>query len=131
MWRSYGTALMPYAINRGDLDGFRARLSPDVEWETGGEADIREVYRARAEARPLVELAVERWESFHVEVQEIIDASDYRVFVGLLPTARGKRGRVPTEQHGWPVVWFADGRIARRQFFWTRDQALEAGGLRD
>jgi hypothetical protein len=26
---------------------------------------------------------------------------------------------------------FAEGRITRRQVFWTRDEALEAAGLRE
>jgi hypothetical protein len=29
------------------------------------------------------------------------------------------------------VFWLAEGKIARRKVFWIRDEALEAGGLRE
>jgi len=31
----------------------------------------------------------------------------------------------------WEVIWFAEGLVTRRQVFWTRDEALEAAGLRE
>jgi hypothetical protein len=38
---------------------------------------------------------------------------------------------VETEVRGWQVCWFANGQIARRQIFSTREEALKAAGLRD
>jgi hypothetical protein len=72
---------------------------------------------------------LETWESIHVEVEEITEASDDRVLVGLLAKARGKGSGVPTELRLWQVFWFAEGLITRRQSFWTRQEALEPAGL--
>jgi ketosteroid isomerase-like protein len=72
---------------------------------------------------------VEPWESFQVEVKEIAEAPDGRVFSGALWTARGRASGVETQIRLWFVLWFADGRITRRQVFRGRDEALEAAGL--
>jgi ketosteroid isomerase-like protein len=65
----------------------------------------------------------------HSELEEITELSDDRVFVKILVTGRGKGSGVPLELRYWGVLWIAEGKIARRQVFWTRDEALEAAGL--
>jgi hypothetical protein len=71
---------------------------------------------------------LETWESLHVEVEEISEASDGQVLVGMLVKARGRGSGAPTELHLWQVFWFAEGLITKRQAFWTRQKALEAAG---
>jgi hypothetical protein len=56
---------------------------------------------------------------------------DDRVFLAIVLTARGRGSGVPFEMPAWEVVWFAEGLVTRRQVFWTRDEALEAAGLRE
>ena len=119
------------AVNRRDADAFIALMSPDVEWETDPEAlpDLRDTYRGKAEVREYFEqVFVETWESLHIEVEEL---TEKRIVLGTLVTARGKASGVATELRSWGVFWLADGKIARRQIFWNRDQALEAAGLRE
>ena len=70
-------------------------------------------------------------ESIHVEVEEITEASDDRVLAGVHVKARGRGSGVPTELSLWQVFRFADGLITRRQAFWTRQEALDAAGLRE
>ena len=121
------------ALNRRDADAFVAGVSPDVEWETNPEmVGLGGSYRGRAGVREFFELlfGLETWESIHVEVGEITEASEDRVLVGMLAKARGRGSGVPTELHLWQVLWFAEGLITRRQVFWTRQEALEAAGLR-
>jgi hypothetical protein len=56
---------------------------------------------------------------------------DDRVLLETLSTARGGASGAETELRAWNVFWFADGKIARRQGpFGTRDEALEAAGIR-
>jgi ketosteroid isomerase-like protein len=119
------------AVNRGDPDAFIACLHPDVDWEdTEGFPGLRTVYSGRAEVRAWFEEAfLGIWEDFHFAIEEITEASDGRVLLGVLATARGKGSGVETQARGWNVCWFADGKIARRRLFWARDEALEAAGL--
>ncbi len=118
------------AYNRGDIDAFVALVSPDVDWEDSVFwSEPARVYRGRAEVRGWFNKVMEPWESFHIEVEEITEAVDDRVFVGGLLTTRGKGSGVETGVRGCFVLWIADGKITRRQAFLDRNEALEAAGL--
>jgi ketosteroid isomerase-like protein len=121
------------AANRGDADAFVGLLDPDVVWEENRELPgLREVYRGRAEVRDWFDqVVIEPWETLHAENGEITELSDDRVFAETVLTVRGKGSGVPVGLEFWSLVSFADGKIARRQVFWTRDEALEAAGLRE
>jgi ketosteroid isomerase-like protein len=121
------------AVNRRDPDAFIACVHPDVVWEVSDEVtvDLGGVYRGRAGVREWFEKSfLEVWENFHVEVEEITEAPDGRVFLGMLATARGSGSGVVVEgPRAWQVCWFADGMITRRKLFFDRAEALEAAGL--
>ena len=120
------------ALNHRDADAFVAVVSPDVAWETNAEmVGVGGLYRGRAGVREWIEqlLGLETWESVHVQVEEITEASEGRTLVGMRIQARGRGSGVPTELSLWQVLWFAHGLITRRQPFWTRQEALEAAGL--
>ena len=119
------------AVNRRDTDAFLGCLSPDVEWEENGDVPgARVIYRGRAAVREwFEEVLAEPWESFHIEVEEIAEASGGGIFSELLITARGRGSGAETELRFWTASWLADGKIARRQVFWSRGEALEAVGL--
>ena len=72
---------------------------------------------------------MELWESFDIEVEEITQASDSQVFIGIRGSARGKASGVETELRAWQVFTFVDGKAASREIFLNRDEALEAAGL--
>jgi ketosteroid isomerase-like protein len=123
------------ATNRRDADAFVACLHHDVEWQESGDSfpGLGGTYRGRAEVRAWFEEAFGSiWESSHTEAEEIIEASDERVLLGFLRTARGRASGVATNLRGWNVFWFANGKIAKRAGpFWDRTEALEAAGLRE
>ena len=115
------------ALNRGDFDALLAFLSPDVVWEAlEGVTEIGELYRGRAGVR---EENAE--EGVHIEIEQITDLGDDRVFIAVVLTARRRGSGVPFEYRTWQIVWFADGLITRRQVFWTRAEALKTAGLRE
>ena len=118
------------ACNRRDVDAFVALVSPNVEWEDSVFwSESARVYRGRAELREWFEKILEPWASFHIEVEEITETVDDRVFIGGVLTTRGKGSGVETEVRGWFVLWIANGKITRRQVFLARDEALQAAGL--
>ncbi len=65
----------------------------------------------------------------HIEIEQITDLGDDRVFIAVVLTARRRGSGVPFEYRTWQIVWFADGLITRRQVFWTRAEALMTAGL--
>jgi ketosteroid isomerase-like protein len=122
------------AINRDDFDALLAFLSPDVVWEAlEGVTGIGELYRGRAEVREWIDLMLENAEegSVHIEIEQMTDLGDDRVFIAVVLTARRKGSGVPFEYRTWQIVSFADGLITRRQVFWTRAEALKTAGLRE
>ena len=120
------------ALNRGDLDAWLALHDPDVVWEAlEGVPGVDELYRGRAGMREWVELMWENVEErFHIEIEQMADLSDDRVFIAVVLTARRKGSGAPFEYRTWQILWFAGGLITRRQAFWTRAEALQAAGLR-
>jgi ketosteroid isomerase-like protein len=116
------------AFNRGDLDAWLGFLSPEVVWESLPLPGFRDVYRGRTEAREWRELLLEVFD-FHLEIDEITALGDDRVLMAASGRGRGRGSGIPVERTSWEITWLADGLIARRQVFWTRDEALEAAGL--
>jgi ketosteroid isomerase-like protein len=118
------------AFDRRDVDAFVAHLSPDVVFEENPELPgLRAVYHGRAEVREWMAAVLEVLEGLEVEVAEIRELGDDRVFSETVMAARGRGSGVPVELRFWMVLWFAEGKITRRQVSWTRDEALEAAGL--
>jgi ketosteroid isomerase-like protein len=116
--------------NRRDLDAALASLSPDVVWEENPDLPgLREIYRGRAEVREWIDEILEALETMHIEIVEITELGDERVFTENVVTGRGTGSGVPVELRTWQIVWIAEGSVARRQVFWNKDEALEAAGL--
>ena len=118
------------ATNRRDADAFVANLHQDVEWEERGDTfpGLRGVYRGWAEVQAWFEEAFGAlWAASHTRVDEIVEAGDDLVLLGLHRTARGRASGAETTLRGWNVFWFTDGKVARREGpFWDREEALEA-----
>ena len=91
------------AINRGDVDAFVDLVSPDIEWEDPTFwSEPARVYRGRGEVREWLNRLLEPWESFHLEIDEITEAANDRVFAGGLLTTRGRGSGAETK--GPPLV---------------------------
>jgi ketosteroid isomerase-like protein len=118
------------AINRGDVEALVATVSPDVEWEDAMFwSEVPRIYRGRDEVREWFHRVLEPWESFQGEPDEIREASEGRILVGGVITARGKGSGAETRLRGWFVFWVANGTITKRRVFLDHDDALEAAGL--
>jgi ketosteroid isomerase-like protein len=118
------------AFTRRDPDALVAFLSPDVVWEENPVLPgLRDAYHGPAEVREWMTAVLEVFEDLQVEVVEVTDLGDDRVFAESVLTAHGQGSGVPVELRFWMVLWYAEDKLTRRQVFWTRDQALEAAGL--
>ena len=120
------------AANRVDIDAAAALLAPDVVWEENAELPgLKEVYRGRDDFRRWADEILEVWDIAHTHnaLDRITELSGDRVFTENVLTAHGKGSGAPTELRYWALYWIREGKIARRQVFWNRDEALEAAGL--
>ena len=117
------------AINRADADALVALLDPDVEWEAGDDRfpGFQPVYRGRTAVRQWMQQALEPWESFHNDIEEITEVEDGLFLLGLRMETRGKTSGIELELEMWQLLWLADGLLTRRTGpFTTREAALAA-----
>jgi len=107
--------------------GLKAMIDPEIEslgnW-TGGTR-----YVGVEGFRQLWLDWLEPWESYRIDVEELIDAGD---MVICMIRDRGRRSDVGAEVEvvGSSVWEIRDGRIVRVAFYTDREAALEAAGLR-
>jgi ketosteroid isomerase-like protein len=67
---------------------------------------------------------------YRMEVEESRDWGD-RVLVVTNHRAKGRASGVPISEQTTQVMTLRDGKIIRQDFFASRDEALEAAGLRE
>ena len=116
------------ALSDRDLEAMLEVAHPEIEYITHpGFVGQPAAYRGHDGVRSWLK-ALEPWETFHVEVEEVIDTSGDTVVVASHVTARGSGSGVDVEMRTYDLVTVADGRIRRRRHFETREDALEAAG---
>jgi ketosteroid isomerase-like protein len=119
------------ALSDRDLDAMLEVAHPEIELVTHpGFVGQPPVYRGHEGMRHWLK-ALEPWESFQVDVEELIDISPDTVVAVSHVTARGSGSGVDVEMRTYDVVTIVDGKIRRRRHFTTRDEALEAAGAED
>ena len=116
------------AVNKGDSDAMVLYFHPEIEFHAyprspGG------VYHGKQAVREYIENVWEQFESVRVEVDELLDAGDQVVAVTTRHPVP-KRGQEMTS-HLAEVYTIRDGLLAERRPYSTRNEALEAAGLRE
>lgn len=70
----------------------------------------------------------EPWSEWKLEVEEVLDAGD-EVVVVIHLAAKGAISGVSVDRHDSLVYGFRDGKVARVDYFNSRQQGLERAGL--
>jgi ketosteroid isomerase-like protein len=122
------------ASDRGDLELVLCSYDDDVEvrWPTHGFAafpDLKGVYRGHEGFRRIWGALHEPWE-VQAHPEAVIDAGERLLVIGRL-TARGKGSGISTDAPMFALYRFRAGRVVSERWFDTRDEALEAAGLKD
>jgi ketosteroid isomerase-like protein len=69
------------------------------------------------------------WESYHAEVEDVIDAREGRVLVLTRDHARPKGASADVYFCGAPVWTVRERKVARIEFYWNRAEGLAAAGF--
>jgi ketosteroid isomerase-like protein len=69
------------------------------------------------------------WETYHTTVEDVIDAGQGRVLVLTRDHAFPKGAEAEVYFVGAPIWTVRDGKVARIEFYWNRDEGLAAAGL--
>ena len=114
---------------RGDFRAGSDLFAPNFEWKQRPDA-LEPGSRRGAAIGPALRHIFEVWEDYRLEAEEYIDATDAVVVVSRARgTARGSG--IPLDQR-MVLVWRArDGKVIGIEAFGTREEALEAVGLRE
>jgi uncharacterized protein len=113
------------ALNRRDIDGTIAVLHDDATWEEHSELPEAGSYRGAATIRTFLDQFMESWDAFHQEIEErIVRGPCVLLFIHL--EARGKGSGIDVNSRYAHLWQMRDGRGARVDAYYDRDQALAA-----
>jgi ketosteroid isomerase-like protein len=118
------------AANRGDLDSANLHVHPEIEFHTYAQSPEAGVYRGKEAVQRYNQGLFEQFESIRFEIEELVDAGD-RVVVVSTQHAQPKGGQEEMNVRVIEVWTIRDGLLAERRSYSTRDEALEAAGLRE
>jgi ketosteroid isomerase-like protein len=118
------------AANQGDYDSAESYIHPEIEFHTYAQSPEAGVYRGKEAVRRYNEGLFERFESTRFEIEELLDAGD-QVVVVTTQCAVPKGGEQEMTVRVVEVWTIREGMLAERCSYSTREEALEAAGLRE
>jgi len=120
------------ALADGGLDRFLDHWTDDLDHRSieGAPDDGGPIY-GRDAMRAYVQDWIDTFDEFRIEPVALIDAGRGVVAAVLRYGGRAKLSGIETDETFGVVFTIRDGKIARGREYATRDQALEAAGLRE
>jgi len=111
------------------FDEVREVLDPEIEWVAAPHSLLAsEEYRGPDGVRRFWTQFLSAWDEYGVEVEELIDAGDQVVAVMRLS---GRTEDLEIDEVRSSLLTLRAGKIVRIEPFPTKDDALEAAGLRE
>ena len=125
------------AFDRGDLDAVLANVHPRIVWRVGSFAELTDlgldpVYVGHEGVLRFWAEWLKAWETVSFEQEDLIDAGPDRVIQVLSQRMRGQASGAEVEQTSYASIWtIRDGALFELEFFRSREEALDAVGLRE
>ena len=120
------------AFNRGDLDAWLEYWTDDIDYRAvEGALDDRGPMHGKDAVQAYFQDWLDTFDDLKAEPLELIDAADEQVVTVLRFGGRAKLSGVEADLTFAVVYTLRDGKVARGREYWTRDEALEAAGLRE
>jgi ketosteroid isomerase-like protein len=116
------------AFLRDDLDAALSAFDPEVEWD-GTNLPDGKLSRGLDAVIEHVTKWAEMWETWEVELEDVIDAGGDRVIAFIRERGRTNAGLEADERHS-ELYAVRDGKIVYRKGFSDADEALKVAGLR-
>jgi ketosteroid isomerase-like protein len=125
-------AAVQAALNAFARDGLDGLWTDDIDHRAGeGALDDRGPIHGKAEMRAYLQDWFDRFDDPRAEPVELFDAGEDRVMAVLRIMGRARLSGIETDIIYAAVYTLRDGKIIRGREYWTRDEALEAAGLRE
>jgi ketosteroid isomerase-like protein len=118
------------AFNRRDKAAFLALCDPEYENVPPRTWPESASLRGAEAIWDFFVAGQEPWEGASFEVGELIDAGNDTIVAEQRAEVRGKASGAIVAWRYWHVITYRDAKALRSEWFVTRDEALEAAGLR-
>jgi ketosteroid isomerase-like protein len=119
------------AVRNGDLDAFfREYVHPEIEWVPLEGAPDAAVAYGHGPVKARMMAMIDVMEEPRIEAEEIIDAGEM-VVIAIRISGRGRASGIDVEANWFHVLTARDNKAVRIEWHRSRDDALEAAGLRD
>jgi ketosteroid isomerase-like protein len=120
------------AFNSGDLDTLSEYIADDIDYRAvEGAPDDHGPIHGKDALRMYVQDWLGTFDEFRGEPIELIEAGDDKVVAVTRISGRAKLSGVETDLTYAALYTIRDGRVVRGREYWSRDEALEAAGLRE
>jgi len=121
------------AFARDGLDGFMEYFTDDVEYRVvpGAPDGSLSPLHGQDAVRAWLQDWIDMFDGFWQQLVEVIDAGGDTVFTAERFGGRARLSGVEADSPNWTIFTIRDGKIARGHEYPTREQALEAAGLRE
>jgi ketosteroid isomerase-like protein len=120
------------AFGREGIDGASDYWTEDIDRRAAeGAIDDRGPIHGKDAMRAYMQDWIDTFEDFKTEAVELIDAGGDKVIAMLRASGRAKLSGIETDVTYAVVYTIRDGKVAVGREYWTRDEALEAAGLRE
>jgi ketosteroid isomerase-like protein len=122
------------ANRSGDIEGSIERLvalsDPDVEFKSVTSTLEPHTYRGAEGLRRYMGDMANSWAEWHLDTEEVFEAGSDTVVAVFRSYLIGRESGVAIEAQRGSVFVLSEGKILRGQVYTSRDEALEAAGLR-
>jgi ketosteroid isomerase-like protein len=117
------------AVERGDMAAFDGMTTHDLVLVQPPEVPDAKTYEGPGAIMASMEDWPNQWEDFRMDLIEIIDAGDEVAVSVTRHRGRGRGSGIEMDFEVFYVQRGRDGKLARVEMYFNREQALEAAGL--
>jgi uncharacterized protein len=118
-------------FERGDRDSWREYFDPDVVWDTSAsDWPTAGVVRGHAGVERFFRDWLGTWRDYEVENSEYLDAGD-SVVVAFRQSGTGRESGVHIDREFFGIYDLRKSKVVRYRMYDSREEALEAAGLRE
>jgi ketosteroid isomerase-like protein len=119
------------AFNRGDLNGTLENCAPDAVWDWSNSHGFDAgVYRGHDEIRTFAQRFLETFDEVRFELGDPVEVEDGPLIVENVAYVRGRDGIEAQARSAW-LITIRDGELISLTLYQTKQEALEAAGLRE
>src|SRR5215208_2367983 len=118
------------AYNRRDIDGILEDWAPDAALDWSNSRFEAGVYRGHGEIRAFAQRFLGTWDELRVEIVDLLEVEEGLLIMENVTYLRGRDGIEVQARSAW-LITIRDGKQTSLTLYQTRQDALEAAGLRE